>query len=82
MAPPGPGEHREGDSGLVRDVVLGVERALTRHGIELSAQERADIIGRVFELVTAGETGSASERLAEAADVIVRYERLHRRDRK
>jgi len=82
MVPSKPEADRDDDPGLVRDVVLGVDQALKRHGIELNAQDRADLIGRMFELSAASENGGAPERLAEAADVIVRYERLRLRDKK
>ena len=81
VASPEPEITRDADPHLVRDIVLGVDQALKRHGLEMSADERADLIGKVFELVTS-KNGGATDALAAAADIIVRYERLRKRGSK
>jgi hypothetical protein len=81
MARPQPEDDRDGDPDLVRDIVLGVDKALKRLGIEMSEDDRADVIGRLFELATSKD-GGARAHLAEAADIIVRYERLRRQEPK
>ena len=81
MARPQPEDDRDGNPDLVRDIVLGVDKALKRLGIAMSEDDRADVIGRLFELATSKD-GAARADLAEAADIIVRYERLRRQEQK
>jgi len=57
MAQPKPEFARDADPELVRDIVLGVAKALKHHGMDMNADERADLIGKVFELVTSENGG-------------------------
>ncbi len=81
MAPPVPETYRDGFPGLVRDAVLGIDRALAQQGMRVSAKERASLIGAFFELVASHE-GSEGQQIADMADTIVRYEHLKQQDKK
>lgn len=67
------------DAKLLEDVVLGVERALKLTNITLDAEEKAEIVGRLFELMLRDENG-ARDQLTAIVETAIRHERARKGD--
>ena len=67
------------DAKLLEDVVLGVERALKLTNISLGAEEKAEIVGRLFELMVRDEDG-ARDQFAAIVETAIRHERRRKGD--
>jgi transcriptional regulator with XRE-family HTH domain len=63
------------DIALLRDVVLALDAALVKNGIELQREDQARLISMLYDLMQ-HEDGRGEQKMAEAADNIIRYERL------
>jgi hypothetical protein len=69
----------EADAKLLEDVVLGVERALKLNNIAVDVEEKAQIVGRLFELMLRHED-SGRDQLAAIVETAIRHERARKGD--